>query len=196
MEISGYDSQNKVWVAPHSVVFKTGTPQTSSHSIALVLFRRGQYDPCVVEDFDTTSAGGLNKLKNKAKEMFCGLQERDKPASNFRLSVLLRSGEASLEDDESVQALQNHDRIIVAFDQRLGSTSNAEPESSTNSSDGEGTGRGGGRGWVRGGREGGDGRGWVGREGGRGRGEYRGVHRGGYSNGRGGRYYGGRGAAT
>ena len=99
-------------VLPHQVVFKTRSPP----SVALVLFRRGNYDPFVLEDFENGSVGALNKLKNKAKELLGGLQDRDKPFSQIRLTVLLPSGEAPLEDDESVQILKNHDIIVVTFD--------------------------------------------------------------------------------
>ena len=97
-------------VLSHTTRFKTSQPLP----VALVLCTEGQRYPVVVEDFDNTSAGGLNNLKNKAKELLGGLQ--DKPCSQLRLTVVLLSGEAPLNDDESVQALKNHDRIMVMFD--------------------------------------------------------------------------------
>ena len=89
-----------------------------------MLFRKGHQYPVVVEDFDTASAGGLNNLKTKAKELlgpslpFVHVQTRRmaRAIDHLRLAVLLPSGEAPLEDDESVQALRNHDRIVVMFD--------------------------------------------------------------------------------
>ena len=158
------------------------------------MFRRAQYDPYVLEDFDTASAAGLNELKLIAKEMFAGLLERDKPAAHFHLSVLLKNGEAPLKNDEGVQALKNFERLIVTFDPLVVTTSSesetissVRTELPTHGHDGEGSGRGRGRRWSRGGREGGEGRGGEGRgrEGGRG---YRGTHRGGYAGRGGGRY--------
>ena len=105
-------SSSKGYVSSHTVRFKTSRPPP----IALVLCREGHRYPAVVKDFDAASAGGLIKLKNKAKELLGGLQDRDKPFSQIRLAVLLPSGEAPLEDDESVQELKNHDIIVVMFD--------------------------------------------------------------------------------
>ena len=84
--------------------------------IALVLFRKGHQYPVVIKDFDNTSSGVLNKLKNKAKELLGGLQDRDKPFSQIHLAVVLPFGEATLKDDESVQAMVALDRIVVMFD--------------------------------------------------------------------------------
>ena len=97
---------------PHTIRFKTGLPPP----IALVLCREDQRYPTVIENFDTASAGGLNNIKNQAKKLFGGLQDRDKPCSQIHLAVVLPFGEAPLDDDESVKALVNHDRIMVVFD--------------------------------------------------------------------------------
>ena len=105
-------TSSKDYILPHTVRFKT----SRQSPIALVLCREGQRYPAVVKEFDAAGAGGLLKLKNKAKELLGGLQDRDKPFSQIRLTVLLPSGEAPLEDDESVQILKNHDIIVVTFD--------------------------------------------------------------------------------
>ena len=59
------------YVTAHTLRFKTISPPR----IALVLFRRGQYNPFVLEDFENATTGGLKLLKNKAKDLFGGLQE-------------------------------------------------------------------------------------------------------------------------
>ena len=100
------------YVTAHTLRFKTISPPR----IALVLFRRGQYNPFVLEDFENATTGGLKLLKNKAKDLFGGLQERNKSFTQIHLKVVFPHGEALLEDDESLIDLKNHDRIMVLFD--------------------------------------------------------------------------------
>ena len=111
---------NQTHMTSYMLIFKT----MSRPSVALVLFRKGHLcPPVIVEDFDTSSEGGLDRLKTKAKELLEPSQLQHvrtrgmaRGEKELHLAVLLPSGEAPLEDDESVETLKNHDRIVVMFD--------------------------------------------------------------------------------